>query len=243
MCKFKIFLLFLLIFVISCHHQVEYYSILESAPHVDYSTSFTPELIDSKNGFSLGLGGGFSQTASQSDSSIDMYDFNLIIRARLGTVGDLGYSFTNFFVGDKQASPYNVLDAKFLILKEPVIVGPDIAFGFGAGSAGWLADARLALILGMPLINSSINPYIAPRVMGLLYPWKRETFPNRITWQTSYSISPVYGISSGISFSLPAGTAKVKFRPEISYLNGKEPQLDKITYYVLQAAFHLQMAF
>jgi hypothetical protein len=216
---------------------------LRSAPYVDYGTNYTPEICDGKSGINVGLGGFFSRTTPlDAGSDVDRSGFTFLGRGRIMESAEIGYSMSTI-LRDEDVHSYHTLDGKVLMAKQPVILGVDIATGFGSGEVGFTPVLKFALLAGLPLLNETVTFYAAPRLAAIYYVWKREYFEGVIGWDTYYALCPLYGLSTGVSASVPLGGLNLKLKPELTYLLGHEPQLQEIDFSILRPSCDIVFAF
>jgi hypothetical protein len=246
MLKSKIsFLLFIIVGVaLRCSYWSENYTVLHTSPYRDYGSNSTPGLSDGRRGSAFFFGGNYLVNSTDLDTTVSTIVINGVIRKHLARWTELG--FTGNAVIKDRLFPYGAFDIKYQLAKNPIIICPDLAIGAGLGRRAWGFDFRFSTALGYPLIRNRLSIYAAPKVMGLLYPWRAE---GTLVKHYSFDLSTLYGVSAGLNYSLPLGLEdlyivnKLKIQPEITYLIGKEPQFGQMDYRILQIGCQIGLAF
>ncbi|MFQ5906825.1 MAG: hypothetical protein ACE5JA_09685 [bacterium] len=224
-----------------CSYYHESYSILESAPYLNYGGNVTPEPVDGSTGFAVGFGGGYEGTNTDSDTSISAFEAAVSLAANLGSIVEIVY--TPSLSISEEMFPYGILDAKFTLLDEPVTVSPDFGLGMGLGKAGFMVDGRMLMVFGLPLLGGRINPYVAPKLMMLFYPYELSGYIPT----TKRTFCPVYGLDAGLSFSIQItgddkSAQKLMIRPGVTYMTGEEPKGDKIRFSIVEIGISVLFA-
>lgn len=243
---YYIWLILAIVFNLKCPWSRNY-SILESCPYVDYGTNCTPDIIDGTGGMSFGLGGSYIYTTTPDiDTSIGIRTIQGIVRKRLSSSVELGFS-SSFLFKDRTFY-YFVIDTKFRmpIFREqsdiPLLICPDIGFGIGSGRVETIFDFRFSTLFSYPLVRNRADIYLKPKLVFLTYPYHAE-----VGWfkDVDYATTTIYGISGGFNFSVPMRIGdkrivrKAMLRPEITYVKGKEPELQRIDFSTTQIGLQL----
>lgn len=236
--------LFVLATLIGCGTTVHYYGVMDSAPFVEYSSTVTPDQNDGPNGWSLACSGKFLHVSTDNDSTVQCAGFMLpMIRKRFNDVVDVGYtfSFNTRITGDDDTYPYNLIDVAFSLGRKPVEIVIDPGLGLGLGDPGFTGDVRLNVLFGVPIKEDRFNLWVVPRFIGMFYTWRRVS--HGLDHDDDIALSAVWGVATGVTYCVPLGGKKIRFVPGLTLGVGREPQLARITYYVVQPSFQIDLSF
>ncbi|UCG91179.1 MAG: hypothetical protein JSV97_08820 [candidate division WOR-3 bacterium] len=234
-----------IVLTITCTHMVEYYSILESSPYIDYGTSSTPEISDGAHGIDFGVGGSYAHTTASSDTSIGVKAIHGLTRARITSAIEWGLSGS--FLWEDGTFPYILTDMKFRLPQTSVIICPDIGLGVGIGRRGVTYNVQFATFFGYPLAKTRVNLYVVPKI--ILFTYRYRVVYGPISKDIDYATSTMYGASLGFNFVLPLTheenrvTHTIKVKPEISYVRGTEPHHTKISFSIIQFGLQTYYSF
>lgn len=238
-------LLIIIVFTITCAHVVEYYSILESSPYIDYGTSSTPDISDGTNGIDFGIGGSYVYTTASSDTSIGVNAIHGLMRTRITSAVEWGL-FGSFLWKDG-TYPYMFTDMKFRLPQKSVIICPTIGLGVGIARRGVTYSTQFSTFFGYPFAKTRLNFYVVPKIIFFTYRYRVEY--GTVSRDIDYATSTMYGASLGFNYSLPLTheenrrTHTIKLKPEISYVRGREPHHRKISFSIIQFGLQTYYSF
>jgi len=240
-------IIFALLSSSTCTQYGIQHSVLESSPYMDYSSNSAPLRVDGHYGRSAGIHLYYSQTAADTDTTIKGYNGTFNFRQRIANLGDAGFTFNAAMI-DNTLYGYGVIEGKFYLLKGPISIAPDIGFGAGLGDLAWMFDARTSLIVSGEIIKNVLFVQVAPRLIGLTYPFYTEE-TGGITTSYYYTTMPLYGVNAGFTFSFPIApedmyiVPRLKITPEVNYFFAQEPRGDEIKLNILQIGCSLTASF
>jgi hypothetical protein len=199
--------------------------------------------VNGRNGIAASMNGYYNRITTDSDTSIQTYNCNIGFRGRFYDVGDGGIGF-NLNVVDSKLYWYGITDVKFYVIDDKVGIYPYIGFGAGMGTFAWSFDIRTAMIFRVDIIKNTMAVHVAPRLVGLLYPYYEEV-SGGVTISYSYSVMPMYGVNAGLGFKIPVEEENMFFTitPDVNVLFAKEPQFNEENITVLQAGCSFGITF
>ena len=239
----------IILFMMSCATTIADYSILETVPFPEYNLGTGPHMIGTRQGLSMGISGKYLSISTNNDTTVQAAGSSIsVLRWRLSTMSEVGLALGLCSMesqsGHGDFLPYMVLDTKLCLLHDPIIITLDPGIGMGIAETGGLSyDLRCSCIVGKPLLYGIFVPYIAPRVIGLIYTWRRNS--HGLAGENARALSPMYGFTGGFDFNAYSPSKSLQFHiiPEITVLKGYESTMDQINYTVIKPSVMLRVQF
>jgi hypothetical protein len=240
----------LLLCMIDCGTSTRYYSILDSAPFPAYNPGNGPDIMNTKSGLSMGIGGHYVHILTNADTTVHAGGIMVSpFRWRYGKNSEIGATLAWCELLDESDYSTNphlsvFLDFKQKLLDRSFVLTFNPGFGLNGTEADGVAyDMRLCVILGKRLYHGNIVPYLSPTIHGLWYVYRTEG--TIVTANRDYGLAPIYGVSAGLDYNAykPSPSFQIHLIFECSILRGHETTGDKITFGVIKPSLMLRAMF
>ncbi len=241
----------IILLINGCGTSVFYYTALDSAPFPEYNLATSPEIMDTRSGLSMGIGGHYVTILAHNDTSIQAVGATVsMLRWRMDKKSEAGLTLglCNLFNEDTlrntEPHPFFFFDTKFKLIDNSIILTLDPGIGLGGTEAdGPGFDIRFALMLGKSFFDGILIPYVSPTGHAMLYIDRRES--TGLSSNVHYGLAPMFGINTGFDFNAYAPSKKfqVHLVPECTILRGQETDSDPIRYLLIKPSFMLRVYF